>query len=111
MAATIHPLGPSPRGQDADDASARFRTTAIGGGCLDDPGEIPAGPPVRLGHLQGTPCFAAVERNRSDPDDDFVAVRIAQADFADRQPVGQRWIDNYGADLLRHEHSPPVADG
>jgi len=75
------------------------------------PAKIPAGPPVRLGHLQGTPCFAAVERNRSDPDDDFVAVRIAQADFADRQPVGQRWIDNYGTDLLRHEHSPPVADG
>ena len=48
---------------------------------------------------------AAVERNRSDPDDDFVAVRIAQADLADRQLVGQRRIDDYGTDLLRHEHS------
>jgi hypothetical protein len=79
------------------------------GGRLDYPGEIPAGPPVRVGHLQGAPCFAAVERNRSDPDGDFVAVRIAQADFADRQPFGQRRIDNYGADLLWHDHSPPIA--
>jgi len=39
-------------------------------------------------------------------DDDFVSVRTAQADFADRQPVGQQWIDNYGTDLLRHVHSP-----
>jgi hypothetical protein len=69
-------------------------------------GEIPAGPPVGLGDLQGAPCFPAVERNRSDPEDDFVAVRIAQADLADRQPVGQRRIDNYGTDLLRHDHSP-----
>src|SRR5204862_500398 len=95
-----------PRGRDADDASARFGPTASGGSCLDHCGEIPAGPPVGLGDLQGPPGFAAVERNRGDPDDNFIAVRIAQADLTDRQPVGRGRIDNYGTDLLRHQHSP-----
>ena len=65
MAAAVDALGPGARGQDADDPSARFRATTVGGSGLDDPGKIPAGTPPRFGHLQGAPRFAAVQRSPS----------------------------------------------
>jgi len=61
MAAAIDPLAPGPRGQDPDDPRAGLGAAAVGRGGLHDPGEIPARPPTRLGHLQGTAGLAAVQ--------------------------------------------------
>jgi hypothetical protein len=60
VAATIHLLGSRTRGQNADDASARSGSAAIGGGRSDDPGKIPAGSSARFSNLQGAPRLAAV---------------------------------------------------
>jgi hypothetical protein len=103
VAATIDPLGPGARGQDADNPSARFWTTAVGRSRLDNPGKIPAGAPTRLSDLQGAPRFAAVERYCGNPDLDLVTVGITQADLTDGQPAGHGRVDDDGSDLLRHE--------
>jgi hypothetical protein len=111
MAATIHPLSPGSRGQDADDSSACFGATPVGGSPLDDPSEIPAGAPAHLGDLQGAPRFAAVKRYCGDPDTNLVSVGIAQADLADSQPAGHRRVNDHGTDLLRHKCCPLIAVG
>src|SRR4029077_19909857 len=102
MAATIHPLCPGPRRQNADDPSAGFGTTTIGGSALDNARAIPARTPARRGHLQSAPRLAAVQRYCGDPDLYLVAIGIAQAGLADRQSAGHGRIDDHGTDLLRH---------
>lgn len=86
MAAAIDPLGPGPVRQQPDHPGADFGAAAVGGLTLDHPGEIPARPPARLGHLRRPPRLAAVERDRGHLDDDLVAVGVAQLDRLDREP-------------------------
>ena len=106
MAAAIDPLGPGARRQDADDPRAGLRAAAVGRRGLDHPGEIPARPPARLGHLQGAPRLAAVQRDRGDPHADLVAVGVAQLDRLDRELPGRSRIDDNGADLSAALASP-----
>ncbi len=109
MGATIDPLGPSSRRQNADHPRPGAGAAPVCRRSLDHTREVPARTPARLGLLHRAARLAAIERDRGDSHRYLVAIGIAQLDRFDRQPSGCSRINGNGTDLSRHTTLLPIA--